>query len=110
MSAKSRIGFVLFAAVLFADPGSHFARGSVPPTVENPWYAIHLINYGSDANLQRLAEQLPQLRKLGINCIILEVNYSFDFQSHPELRQTERPISKKGAQQFVASCRKNGIE
>ena len=42
------------------------------------------------SGLDRLAKQLPQLAKMGINCLILEVNYGFEFQSHPELRQGER--------------------
>ena len=47
--------------------------------------------------LNRLAKQLPQLAKMGINCLILEVNYGFEFESHPELRQGERQITKAGA-------------
>jgi hypothetical protein len=47
---------------------------------------------------------------MGINCLILEVNYSFEFKSHPELRQGNRQISEAGAKQFLAACRENGIE
>ena len=57
-----------------------------------------------------LERQLPALAKLGINCVILEVNYGFDFESHPELRASERPITKAGAKRFAAACRDNGIE
>jgi hypothetical protein len=82
----------------------------VPPTADKPWYALHLINQGSDERLQQLERQLPELAKLGINCLILEMNYSFNFQSHPELRQGGRPITKEGASHFAKSCRQNGIE
>ena len=55
-------------------------------------------------------KQLPQLAKLGINCLILEVNYGFEFQSHPELRHGDRQITKAGAKRFRAKCNDNGIE
>ena len=47
---------------------------------------------------------------MGINCLILEVNYGFEFQSHPELRHGKRTITKDGAKRFLAACRENGIE
>jgi hypothetical protein len=57
-----------------------------------------------------LTKQLPALAKLGVNCLMLEVNYNFEFQSHPELRNGGRPITKAGARQFVDASRENGIE
>ena len=69
-------------------------RAAVPPTSDRPWWALHLINVGSDGKLDRLAAQLPQLSKLKINCLILEVDYAFNFQSHPDLRQGEKPITR----------------
>ena len=83
---------------------------ATPPTADHPWRALHVINYANDSSLDRLADQLPQLAKLGINCLILEVNYGFEFQSHPELRQGERQITKTGAQRFRAKCNDHGIE
>jgi hypothetical protein len=86
------------------------AAAAAPPTDAKPWRALHLISYRTDGELQKLARQLPQLSSLGINCLILEVNYSFEFQSHPELRQGDRPITKGGARRFLKACRENGIE
>jgi Glycosyl hydrolase family 20, catalytic domain len=83
---------------------------AVPPTANEPWRAMHVISYRSDDALDRLGEQLPQLAKMGLNCLILEVNYGFEFESHPELRQSEHPITKAGAQKLLAKCRENGIE
>jgi glycosyl hydrolase family 20 len=82
----------------------------VPPTTEKPWRALHVINYSNDASLDRLAEQLPQLAKMGLNCLILEVNYGFEFKSHPELRQGDRQITKAGSERFRERCKENGIE
>lgn len=73
------------------------------------WRGLHLLNYGSDAALQSLAEQVPALAQAGINVLILEVNYGFSYESHPELRMGEKPITRDGAAQFAKTCRGLGI-
>lgn len=57
-----------------------------------------------------MAEQLPELATLGINCVILEVNYAFEFQSHSELRHGDKQITRSGAKQFLAACREHHVE
>jgi hypothetical protein len=96
---------LLCAAVLPID-----SVGASPPAAERPWRALHVIGYRTDERLERLAQQLPPLAEMGINCLILEVNYGFKFQSHPELRQGERQITKAGAARMLAACREHGIE
>jgi hypothetical protein len=44
-----------------------------------------------------------------VNTIVLEVDYGFEFSSHPELRGAEHPITRRGAQNLVKACRKHGI-
>lgn len=73
------------------------------------WRGLHLIHHTTDGNLEALGGQLPALAKLGINVLILEVNYGFRFESHPELRQGEEQITKEGARNIVRTCRKHGI-
>src|SRR5437868_1094231 len=52
----------------------------------NPvWRGVHL-SVESDAQADALIGQLPQLAALGVNVIVTEVDYGFEFQSHPELR------------------------
>ncbi len=70
---------------------------------------IHLLSWTSDSLLVELGKTIPSLAARGINLIILEVDYSFDFQSHPELRQGTRYITRKGARQFAEICRRHGI-
>lgn len=96
------------ATTLLAMPV--IARAEVPPTADRPWRAVHLIDCHDDASLQRIAEQLPELAKLGVNCLMLEINYGLEFQSHPELRAGQQQITKAGASQFVDACRAQGIE
>ncbi|MGD9633607.1 MAG: family 20 glycosylhydrolase [Pirellulales bacterium] len=103
-------GIIGMLAALACLAAASSAFSAAPPTHEHPWFALHVINYGSDEALDGLAEQLPALAKRGINCLILEVNYGFEFESHPELRAGKRPITKAGAARFAEACRANGIE
>ncbi len=48
------------------------------------------------------------LAPLGVNVLILEVNYGFDFQSHPELRDGRR-LSREDARALAACCREHKI-
>jgi hypothetical protein len=73
------------------------------------WRALHVINYASDADLETLSRNIPRLAAMGINVLILEVNYNFDFKSHPELRHGSTPITKDGARKFASLCRAQGI-
>jgi len=74
-----------------------------------PWRAVHLLNYDTDADLDALANNLEPLAKQGINVIILEVDYNFAFKSHPELRHGANPITREGARRFADACKKQNI-
>jgi hypothetical protein len=74
-----------------------------------PWRAVHLLNYDTDADLDALAQNLAALAKQGINVIILEVDYNFAFKSHRELRRGATPITRDGARRFAEACRKQNI-
>src|SRR5690349_1834574 len=76
---------------------------------KQPWRALHLLNYDTDADLDALAKNLEPLARQGINVIILEVDYNFAFKSHPELRRGANPITRDGARRFAAACRKQNI-
>src|SRR6185503_13105238 len=85
------------------------ARASVKSKNAEPWRAIHLLDYNSDSALDALGKNLETLANLGINVIILEVDYNFAFKSHPELRRGTNPITRDGARRFAAACKKNNI-
>ena len=76
---------------------------------ERPWAAIHVLGYGSDTELEGLEQELPALAGRGVNVLVLEVDYAFDFRSHPELRASDKPITRRGARRFVQACRRYGI-
>ncbi len=74
------------------------------------WRVVHLLHYDSDNQLEDLGKNIPALAEMGINTIILEVDYHFTFESHPELRQTDSTITKEGARKFTDVCKDNGIQ
>ena len=73
------------------------------------WRAVHLLDYNTDDDHDLLGKNLETLAKQGINVIILEVDYNFAFQSHPELRRGTAQITREGARRFAALCKKNKI-
>jgi Glycosyl hydrolase family 20, catalytic domain len=75
---------------------------------QNPiWRGVHL-SVQSDRQADDLAAQLSRLKADGVNVIIAEVDYSFDFHSHPELRDS-RFITRDAAQRLAHAARENGI-
>ncbi len=102
---KLRVVLLSFAAWILAAcvPLRH------GPSQSEPWRAVHLLNYNSDADLETLGGLLPKLAAMGVNVIVLEVDYNFTFQSHPELRQGKNPITEQGAARIAGVCSELGI-
>ena len=83
------------------------AAGGGPGKPET-WRAVHVIT-ASRGSLDALEAQLPDLAALGVNVLICEVNYGFDFQSHPQLKAGAGAITKARAGKFAAAARARGI-
>lgn len=82
---------------------------TVPKGLPDPghWRGLHIKapTHKSMADTLRLCrEYLPDL---GINVLIVEVNYRFRFQSHPEL--SEGDLTFDDARQLVSVCQQHGI-
>lgn len=95
------------AAFLFAISflWVHSVQAAVPHPL--PWIGVHVgINNARD--IGKLRESIPLLGKMGVNALVLEIDYSFQFKSHPELN---RPVSitREEAQSLADLCRENGI-
>ena len=71
--------------------------------------ALHVIDFTSDQKLEMLAAQLPVLAEKGINLLFLEVDYNFEFNSHPELLENNDPITVAVELRFCELCKKNNI-
>lgn len=73
-----------------------------------PWFGVHL--------LQPAHEDMPLLKRaiteqlgpMGVNALVLEVNYHFVYKSHPDLG-TPSGLTHDDARELSALCRKNGI-
>jgi hypothetical protein len=111
----SRAGFRISAAAALALFALTFAGCLTPQATwtnswrsANPvWRGIHL-SASNDAQLRQLAEALPQLTNLGVNVLIVEVDYSFDFTSHPEVG-TKSGVTRTGATEFAQAARNHGV-
>jgi hypothetical protein len=89
-----------FAVPLAADETDQQAK---------PWRGLHLINYQTDDDLQTLARQVPKLGEMGLNVIVLEIDYGFRFESYPKLRANRDSITPQGAGKLAATCKKHAI-
>ena len=72
-----------------------------------PWRGVHLW-LDSESSAEQLIETLPALARAGANVVVVEVNYSFEFQTHPELR-TRHYITQATAHRLAAAARLSGI-
>jgi hypothetical protein len=59
--------------------------------------------------LDQLADRLPALSKRGVTHLIVEVNYSFDFKSHPELASLGG-VTTDGAKKFAAAAKAQHVQ
>ncbi len=71
------------------------------------WRGIHL-GLSHDSDVDRLVGELPALADMGLNVLMVEVNYGFAYESHPELRGPD-PITHAGAARLVAACQARDI-
>lgn len=72
-----------------------------------PWLGVHVLMTSRDKTVQ-LTEVVDQLADLGINAIVAEINYGYEYQSHPELR-AGNASSKEQIAALVARCKKRHV-
>ena len=84
-------------------PLSHAIEPAPPPV----WRGVHLW-LDRESAAQELLPTLPRLAAVGVNVLVVEVNYSFEFQSHPELRNRHY-ITRATAHELATAARTCGI-
>ena len=72
------------------------------------WMGLHVLIQTKQA-AEVLERELPGFAAAGINVIIVEVDYNYEFESHPELRGHD-PISKEQVKRLVRLCRKHQVK
>jgi len=80
---------------------------SVGPSSTEAWRGLHVPVFSTN-QLYKLEGELPKLAALGVNVVTVQVDYHFDFKSHPELRDKDF-ITKAQAREFSKVARKLGI-
>lgn len=101
---------ILLLGVLIGLPTPPLlAAGSFNSVTETsePWLGIEVLVYG-DSDAKALMAEVPKLAEQGVNALVIEINYRFKFQSHPELRQ-EPALSMEMAHALAKRCRSHGI-
>lgn len=78
-----------------------------PAAPADAWRGVHLW-LDREASAQALIETLPALARAGANTVVIEVNYSFEFRRHPELRN-DRFLTRATAHALAAAARRSGI-
>jgi len=78
------------------------------PPGQGLWRGVHLLSPGP-ADVPLLKRAVAEvLAPIGVNVIVLEVNYGFEFQSRPELRGWN-PLTKENARELAKVCREHKI-
>ena len=73
------------------------------PRTQPLWFGLHVLIENKPA-AEALIAELPALAKVGINLLIYEVDYNYEYVSHPELRGDD-PVSRETVKKVVAMCR-----
>lgn len=79
-----------------------------PRGAKEPWQGVHvgLSGRGDLPLLHRAIEEV--FAPKGVNTLVLEVDYKFQYESHPELAQSGG-MTKEDARELAALCRAHGI-
>jgi len=70
-------------------------------------FAVHVLVESKD-EARGLIGEIPAMAKSGVNLIVCEIDYNYEFDSHPELRR-ENPVSKDMVKEMVRLCRQYKI-
>jgi hypothetical protein len=72
-----------------------------------PWRGVH-VGIGNQRAVEQLTGFMARLAEMGINVIVGEINYGYEYQSHPELRQ-RNAVSAEQIKKLLAECRKHHV-
>ncbi len=99
---------LLFAAVTGACAVLSCTSTGPHTVIERDYIlAMHCFVHSDESGQQLLAD-IPNLAAKGINTLVLETGYHYEWNSHPELREREF-LSGKTAKEIARVCGDNGI-
>src|SRR4030067_2434234 len=105
MPMKKTAIFALIAISLaFAIQGcAPKPRPLAVPRTQPLWFGLHVLIENKPA-AEALLTELPALAKVGLNLLVFEADYNYEYVSHPELRGDD-PISRETVKKVVTMCR-----
>lgn len=71
------------------------------------WFGIHLLP-NSNKDVDSLVGEIRELVSLGVNALVVEVDYNYAYSTHPELRGPN-PVTKDRVRALVDECRTNDV-
>jgi len=77
--------------------------------LKTKWHAVHVYRFLTNQDAVALINAVPKLSSEGINVLIVEVDYNYNFHSHPELIRDENPVTFRTVSNLVLACRKWGV-
>jgi Glycosyl hydrolase family 20, catalytic domain len=105
LAALAVIGSTLTETTVGQQPST----GKPAASIETQWRGIHMMSPGR-GGLPLLKRAITErLAPMGINVLILEVNYDFAFHAHPELSGGDNTLRVEDARDLAETCRKHDI-
>ncbi len=97
----------LFRTVLAMSALTLIVSQLCPAKESRPWLGVHVLTASGD-KIAELTEVAGRLAEVGINAIVAEVNYGYQYESHPELRAANA-ASREQIAKLVAECKKHHV-
>lgn len=108
MTKRTRVfGLSLMAVIWLFSSCAPRPAATVPAAKRPLVLGFHVLCESSKA-AEVLIGEIPSLARQGVNLLIVEVDYNFEYVSHPELRG-EDPIPAATIKRIVGLCRTHGI-
>ena len=76
-------GIVILACIVLAAVPVSYCEAAFG--AKQPWLGVHILTTSQD-KVEQLTEAVGGLAKMGVNCLVAEINYGYEYRSHPELR------------------------
>jgi len=100
---KKNHGISLFLVLMV----SSITLCSAAPGWKRPWLGVHVLLTTRDKT-EQLTQVVKDLAQMGVNSIVAEINYGYEYECHPELR-SGNPSSRESVKRLVGECRKNSV-
>jgi len=101
--AAAIIFLVFLTAFLFLQDCARYERAALVPRTAPICFGLHVL-VENRAAADDLLRGIPELAKLGLDLLFVEIDYNYEYVSHPELRGDD-PITRETVKKMVALCR-----